>query len=141
VNDADASDLFLDEPLDDAAILSHLDDLGSVDQRHWPQRLVELIDVVAECLVRKHSLDKAVAHGQARDIAIVIGRYFGGQQVYIPFGKELERAVRDKAIWNDYTGENIDALVPKYRLTKVMLYNIIRAQRRLHVDRIQRNLF
>lgn len=136
MTDEDTRDIFGDE-LDDAAIQQNLGTQTFTESHHWPKRLVELIDVVTHTLVQKHSLSLPDARRQARDITIAIAQCFGGMQLYLPFGKTLELAVRNKAIWNDFNGSNIEQLVRTYRLTKVQIYNILAHQRALHVSEHQ----
>jgi Mor family transcriptional regulator len=126
---------------DQDAILNNLDMVTNMDECHWPQRLVELIDITSSYLKREHRIEKDQAHIMARGISAAIGSYFGGQQLYIPTGKALELAVRDHAIWEDFTGNNIGELVIKYKLTCAQIYNIIAKQRQLNIAKRQHSLF
>lgn len=136
MRDDDTTDIFGDE-LDEEAIQRNLHQHDSTEVHHWPKRLVELIDVVTNTLVQKHSLELSDARHQARDVTIAIAQCWGGMQVYLPFGRTLTNAIRNKEIWNDFTGNNIDDLVRSYRLTKVQIYNILAQQRALHVTKNQ----
>lgn len=138
--DDDTEDMF-GEDLNEASILAHLDQVSEIDVHHWPQRLVELIDVISEVLMRKHRLEANEAKHKARDIAVSIGWYFGGRQLYLPTGQEMERAVRNKAIWDAHNGRNVEELAQKYQLTVTMIYSILGQQRKLHIGRIQKSCF
>lgn len=129
------------DSFDDPSLLDHLGDLQQVDQRHWPRRLIELLDIIVACLQRLHRHDSEAAHAEARNITLALANYFGGEQIYIPRGKELERALRDKAIWNDYDGRNHNELARRYKLSIPQIYNIIESQRRLHREKTQGSLF
>jgi Mor family transcriptional regulator len=138
--DEDTDDMFGDE-LNEAEIMAHIDEMSAVDYSQWPHRLVELIDVVAECLTRKHQLDAERALAQAATITVAISRYFGGRQIYIPTSEKLERAIRDKIIYQECKQGNIDEMAIKYKMSTVAIYKIINRQRALHVRRVQRPLF
>ena len=136
-HDEDTHDMFGDDGLDETALTRNLDAVHDVDQRHWPKRLVEICDVIAATLMRRDGVEPQQAKRFAREIAAALAKYFGGMQIYLPCGKELELALRNEAIWNEFTGHNHDELVRRYRLTKVQIYNILERQRHLHVSRNQ----
>jgi Mor family transcriptional regulator len=138
--DDDTTDMFGIE-LSDAEAMAHLDEMTAVEFSHWPQRLVELIDVISECLVRKHQVSDDAALRQASDLTVAISRYFGGRQIYIPLSQKLERAIRDKIIYQECKSGNIEELAIKYKMTTVSIYKIYSRQRALHISRIQRPLF
>lgn len=50
-----------------------------------------------------------------------------GEYVYVPIAREVERAIRDAAIWRDFGGfGTIDALVTKYNLCQSCVYDAFR---------------
>lgn len=53
----------------------------------------------------------------------------GGRQFYLPRGKALEIAIRNRKLFQEFTGKNIHALVNKYNISEVQVYKIIKSQR------------
>ncbi len=108
----------------------------------WPQALVDMLDVIAASLARELGDQE-----QARRLAALaireLAHYFGGRMTYLPRGDRLERALRDKAIWDAHDGRRTSVLelAARYRLTEQQIYAILREQRALHVRRVQPGLF
>lgn len=133
-----SQELFDDKLPDDA--LDHLDDPEI--RARWPQALVDMLDVMANALARQ--IDD---QDQARKLATValraLARYHGGRMFYLPKGDSLERALRDKAIWEAHDGRRatVQELAARHGLTEQQIYSILREQRALHRRRIQPTLF
>lgn len=130
------SDMLEGDPLPDD-LLEHLDD---PEIRHaWPQLLSDLVAVI-EHDYRALRLDA----DQARRLAMVavraVSRYAGGRQIYIPVGEQLDRALRDREIWERWRGNNMSELCRDYGLTERQIYDILRRQRALARRRHQRDL-
>jgi hypothetical protein len=53
---------------------------------------------------------------------------FGGSQQYLSKGERYNQQVRDRAIYAEANGRNIDELAHKYGLTPRQVYNIIATQ-------------
>ena len=81
------------------------------------------------------------ARRQAFIAVRAISRLAGGRSLYIPQGHHLERALRDRALWELYDGNNIDELVSRAGISAVQVYNIIAEQRKLARARHQSDLF
>lgn len=89
---------------------------------------------------RQYKLSESVAIKQAQDSVIAIARHFGGRAVYLPIGKKLELALRDKNIWLNYNGRNVHELVRKYHLSHQQIYNVIEKQRAVGLAKRQPTL-
>lgn len=118
-------------------ILDHLDD-PEVTQR-WPRDLVAMLEVIANALDRDGD-DQARRH--ATIAARALGQYHGGRMYYLPTGEALDRALRDKSMWDSYHGRRDEVIqfCEQYGLTEQQVYKILREQRALHVKRVQRSL-
>lgn len=133
------SELFQDsEDLDQ--LLEHM---GDVEQsRHrWPQLLAELVDVMADHFHRRRKMADEAAASEAAQVVTVLAHYFGGRLTYLPKDEKLKLAVRDNLIWLEFNGRNVPTLSKKHNLTEMQVYNIIREQRSLHVERVQPDMF
>lgn len=137
----DQSELFGDDDLDHASIMANLDKMDADDPSRWPQRLAEMTEVIAATLAAKHEIDKDRSKKIARTLTAGIARYFGGQSFYLPCGEKLDLMLRDKAIWDEFSGHNHKELARKYKLTLTHIYNIIGYQRRLNLKKVQPSLF
>jgi len=126
------------EPLPDD-LLDHLED-PEVRAR-WPQGLVDMLDVVTEVIVRQGQPREQAARLSAC-VVRALAHYFGGRMTYIPRGDSLDRALRDKAIWDAHDGRrtSVQELAVQHRLTEQQVYAILREQRALHRRRIQPQL-
>jgi Mor family transcriptional regulator len=130
-------DLLSDAPLPDDA-LARLDDADV--RQAWPRNLVAMVDVVMARL-RRAGVDEATARSHAAMTMHALSEYHGGRQFYLPKGDTLEIALRNKRIWDEFTGHNVEHLSERYGLTFVQVYNILREQRALHRKRVQPDLF
>lgn len=103
-------------------------------QRRWPQELAALLRVMETTLVRL-GVDSArafaLAAAQAADLAI----YRGGRLLYLPQGQRLKLALRDAEIWRQFTGRNHQELADAHGLALQSIYEILREQRALNMDR------
>ena len=108
--------------------------------RHWPQALIDMLEVARVALKRQGQTPET-SHQHAVVIITALADYFGGRQWYLPRGAYLKNALRDKSIWDDFTGDNVRLLVEKYNLSEVLIYKILREQRALHRKKVQMELF
>lgn len=106
----------------------------------WPKALANLVDVV-EAAHRRAGDDQELARDRAFITMRALSLYAGGRQLYMPKGDVLERALRDREIWERHRGNNVDDLAEAYGLTVVQVYSILAEQRALHRQRIQPSLF
>lgn len=78
----------------------------------------------------KYELNSAgVDEKLALKLASAMCHHFGGMQVYLGRGKELQRLLRDLQIWNDFNGKNIHELIEKYDICYSQIYRIISRMR------------
>lgn len=134
---AEDQDLFADESLPDD-VLDHLD--APEIRARWPQALSDLIAVVAAANARAgYSPDDSRRH--AYRIVQALAQYAGGRQLYVPQGRNLERALRDHRLFMQYNGRNIAELVQRFELSENQVYIIIGEQRQLKRRRMQPELF
>ncbi len=86
-------------------------------------------------------MEQDLAKAQARKLALVQAHYMGGRAYYIPTGDHLKAALRDRAIWDEFNGRNIDALARKHGLSVPQTYAVVAEQRLLARRRLQPELF
>ncbi|MFQ2629846.1 Mor transcription activator family protein [Aeromonas caviae] len=134
-------ELFADDHESLGQLVDRLDQIPAVElTAKWPKALAELVDVLASELGRGGmAADKALA--QARKLALVQAHYMGGRAYYIPTGDHLKAALRDRAIWDEFNGRNIDTLARRYKLSAPQIYAIISFQRKLQLASRQQQLF
>lgn len=110
----------------------------------WPDRLTELLDVLAAEL-RRH-LDPDTAEALAARSAAAVAHYLGGRQVYLPLGEQLDAALlrlRIYRAWHCWSGDQaqfVDAAIRRWRVSHQTIYLAIREgrlrQQRLHQARL-----
>lgn len=96
----------------------------------WPAALAEIYDIISISLKKAGYEQEAC---QAITGIVIKGLSFmaGGRQFYLPSGEKLDFAIRDAQIYREFTGNNIDDLVRKHRLSTTRIYEILRIQREL----------
>ena len=110
------------------------------DARNWPSLLSELVDVLADYFSRRPGLTDAACREMVQDVVVVMAHHLGGRSIYLPRDDRLKRAIRDALIYKAFDGGNHLALSRQTGLTTTQIYNIISRQRRLKLDRVQREL-
>ncbi|MFM5618471.1 Mor transcription activator family protein [Aeromonas veronii] len=134
-------DLFADDHASLGQLVDRLDQIPASElTAKWPKALSELVDVLA-CELVRGGMAQEQAKAQARKLALVQAHYMGGRAYYIPTGDHLKAALRDRAIWDEFNGRNIDQLARKHGLSVPQTYAVVAEQRKLLVNRLQRNLF
>lgn len=95
----------------------------------WPQRIVELTDVVQAAFVREH-LPADQADKLAALAVLSIAFYIGGRPVYLPVGSRVRDAVRRRLIFRAWqTGESVQALQARFGVSHETVYAAIREGR------------
>lgn len=134
-------DLFADDHASLGQLVDRLDQIPASElTAKWPKALSELVDVLA-CELARGGMAQEQAKAQARKLALVQAHYMGGRAYYIPTGEHLKAALRDRAIWDEFNGRNIDALARKHGLSVPQTYAVIAEQRQLMKCRMQYALF
>jgi Mor family transcriptional regulator len=134
-------DLFADDHESLGQLVDRLDQIPVTELTvKWPKALAELVDVLA-CELARGGMAPDLARAQARKLALVQAHYMGGRAYYIPTGDHLKAALRDRAIWDEFNGRNIDQLARKHGLSVPQTYAVVAEQRQLTRRRMQPELF
>lgn len=134
-------DLFADDHTSLGQLVDRLDQIPASElTAKWPKALAELVDVLA-CELVRGGMEPDLAKAQARKLALVQAHYMGGRAYYLPTGEHLKAALRDRAIWDEFNGQNIDALARKHGLSVPQTYAVVAEQRELNRRRHQLDLF
>ncbi|MDN3524333.1 Mor transcription activator family protein [Halomonas sabkhae] len=108
--------------------------------RKWPQGLSDMLTVIHAAL-RRAGDDDDTARDRAFRAVRALAHYGGGRSLYVPQGQQLERALRDREIWERFDGSNVSELAAWTKLTEAQIYSILAEQRKLARDRLQPGLF
>ncbi|CAJ1870413.1 hypothetical protein HLBENOHH_02858 [Aeromonas dhakensis] len=136
-----SQDLFADDHASLGQLIDRLDQIPASElTAKWPKALSELVDVLA-CELARGGMVPEQAKAQARKLALVQAHYMGGRAYYIPTGDHLKAALRDRAIWDEFNGRNIDQLARKHSLSVPQTYAVVAEQRELTRRRNQPDLF
>tara|TARA_B100000700_G_C15038220_1_gene853875 strand:+ start:770 stop:1207 length:438 start_codon:yes stop_codon:yes gene_type:complete len=125
-----------DELPDDA--LEHLQD-PEITKR-WPQSLTDMLMVI-EAAHRRAGDDAESARERAFRAVRALAHFHGGHIFYLPKGRQIDRALRDREIWERHNGANVSELAQAYDLNEVRVYKILAEQRTLARRRSQPDLF
>ncbi len=127
--------------LDEASLAMQPDDtLDDIPQEAWAKDLVQLIEV-QELAFTKAGIDPAQAFRLARVGVLAQAEYHGGRQFYLPRGDRLHIALRDAEIYRRANRRNIRALAQEYGLIDSQIWRICRQQHKLHLRKVQGQLF
>jgi Mor family transcriptional regulator len=109
-------------------------------RKKWPELLVQLLDCA-----RATALRMGLAEEQAEQFAYELIRdqanQIGGMQIYIPKGEVLDRAIRDREIYQQAGRTSPEELAQRYKLSMKQIWEIQRTQRQLHIKQTQGSLF
>ncbi|WP_029300314.1 Mor transcription activator family protein [Aeromonas hydrophila] len=134
-------DLFADDHASLGQLVDRLDQIPASElTAKWPKALSELVDVLA-CELIREGMEPDLAKAQARKLALVQAHYMGGRAYYIPTGEHLKAALRDRAIWDEFNGRNIDQLARKHGLSVPQTYAVVAEQRQLSRSKSQLDMF
>ena len=111
------------------------------DKTRWPQRLVEIYDVLFAYNSRRRyaGVDEAARDATAQ--AILLADYLGGAVVYLPRGDALRKAVRDSEAYRRHNGRNTEELAREYGMTTTKFYELIAREKARRLRRMQGRLF
>jgi Mor family transcriptional regulator len=138
---AENLDLFADDHESLGQLVDRLDQIPTTElTAKWPKALSELVDVLA-CELARGGMGPEQAKAQARKLALVQAHYMGGRAYYIPTGDHLKAALRDRAIWDEFNGRNIDQLARKHGLSVPQTYAVVADQRQLTRRKVQGDFF
>lgn len=77
----------------------------------------------------------------ARDVVETVRNTFGGENVYVCKGRNLDSILKSHQVWADFTGDNHVELSKKYGFSVQWVYTIIRTMTKLKRDELQPDLF
>lgn len=109
-------------------------------RRKWPQGLSDMLTVI-ESAHRRAGDDDTTARSRAFRAVRALAQFAGGRSLYVPKGDQLDRALRDRQIWECHDGTNVTALAQQHDLTEVQIYSILAEQRKLAHARMQPDMF
>lgn len=110
------------------------------DKARWPQRLVEIYDLLF-AYAKRQGLDDNVAANDATCRTILIADYLGGSVVYLPRGDALRIAVRDSEVYRRHNGRNTEQLARELGMTTTKFYELLARERKRRARKFQGQLF
>lgn len=129
-------DIFENLPID-ASVLEHIDYMVDDPVKCWPVLLHE-IHTLLNLQLEKHGVDQP---GLSLTLALALGEFVGGGQIYLPRGDALIRQIRNMEIYNEFTGRNLKELAKRHHLSEKAIYEIIAKMRKIETARRQLSLF
>jgi len=140
------NDLYPDAPVPDDAldVLAEYRGQDEDKRKRGLKMMLEMVDVVAD-EIRRETGDAEHSEAYALMAVRTIANYFGGRMAYLPAGKTLRDALRNREIWKAHnrkpTRDTVLQLATEYGLTEARVYQILEEQRALYVARVQHDMF
>jgi len=107
-------------------VMTHLQGIEPDDmERIYAPRLVEFYEMHRYTLQTMTDLTPQQTHKIAAAMVTAIGDYFGGVAFYLPHNDKMRLFLRDIAITNEFTGNNISSLARKYKCSHTTVYKAI----------------
>ncbi|CCN69764.1 Mor transcription activator family protein [Vibrio nigripulchritudo] len=130
------TDMFENMPIDES-VLEHLDFMMEDPKSYWPVLLHEI-----HTLFDKQLKDSGIDSPDiSLKLALALGEFIGGGQVYLPRGDALQRQIRNMEIFNQFNGRNIKVLAKHHHLSEKAIYEIIADMRKIEHAKRQPSLF
>ena len=107
-------------------------------QRH--ELLLDLAHHVAQVLI-DHGVEAPVAEQAGIAAADHLASHWGGQLINFPKDYKFGIAVRDSAIWEQFTGNNYSDLARQYGMTVRGIYKLVSRVKQRETTRKQARLF
>ncbi|MCW8857006.1 MAG: hypothetical protein OQJ95_06535 [Kangiella sp.] len=114
--------------------------LDDVNHKKWAIVLNGLIETLERQLVESGYDDKT-AKQVSVEAVLVVTRYAGGQMLYLPSIKKVKKELRDRQLYEEFNGKNIDELCRKYKLAMPVVYAIIKQQKAMATRKVQQDMF
>lgn len=89
-----------------------------------------LLAVLTGGLQAELSLAEEEAIRVARGMVRWIAPFAGGDVLYVPKAREIERAARNAAILREFNGRNRDEICGRYGIARSTFYQVISGKRR-----------
>lgn len=106
------------------------------ENQRWPEAMRQIYAMFKDEL-EKHGADSKIAIPMLNRIC----REFGGVQLYLPRGRQLESEIMNLAIWQEFKGDNVEELSRKYDKSMQHIYRVVAKMRRREVKNRQPDLF
>ncbi len=116
-------------------------DIINTARHKWPEILVQLLDNAAQTIARSGGITPEKSELMAMEVVGEQAKLFGGQQIYLPKGDELTRALRDREIYKQAGRVDVAILARRYNISMRQVWLIQQTQRELHIQHIQPVLF
>ncbi|HDZ3731970.1 TPA: transcriptional regulator [Vibrio harveyi] len=117
--------------------LDEVDKLAEDEEaQRWPEAMRQIYAMFKDELV-KGGVDSRLA-------IILLNRIckeFGGVQLYLPRGRQLESEIMNLSIWHEFKGDNVEELSRKYDKSMQHIYRVIAKMRQREIKNRQPNLF
>lgn len=113
----------------------------STTSAEYPEILTDLATQATELLMKRAGLERPKAEQLGRDLAEHIRQHWGGQPIYLTKGVRYDARRKHEQIWQEFSGDNYEALAKKFNLSVRHVYDIVDAMREEDVKRRQHDMF
>lgn len=105
-------------------------------QVRWPERILELEALIVAAL---HACPPGTdPHGQAMQIIAALSQAYQGDHFRLSHPDKVRALLREARIWREFDGRNVHALARRYHLHTGSVWRILRRQRLLYQQVLQR---
>ncbi len=117
--------------------LDEIEKLADTEEaKRWPESMRQIYAIFKDELAKSEADPK---------LAVVllnrICKEFGGVQLYLPRGRQLESEIANLSIWHEFNGSNVEELSRKHDKSMQHIYRVIAKMRQREIKNRQPELF
>ncbi|KFA96231.1 Mor transcription activator family protein [Vibrio sp. ER1A] len=106
------------------------------EAQRWPEAMRQIYAMFKDELVKSKADPKLAVILLNR-----ICKEFGGVQLYLPRGRQLESEIMNLSIWHEFKGDNVEELSRKYDKSMQHIYRVVAKMRKREIKNRQPDLF
>lgn len=106
------------------------------EAQRWPEAMRQIYAMFKDELVKSEADPKLAVILLNR-----ICKEFGGVQLYLPRGRQLESEIMNLSIWHEFKGDNVEELSRKYDKSMQHIYRVVAKMRKREIKNRQPDLF
>jgi len=130
--------------MDYTNITDHYKALNEIIDAGYPEVLREMAEAIFDVLEAYHEFEEDIQNRRRAQLAFEITeqlrQQLSGRQIYVSKGLYYEVSLRNREIYDDFTGNNLYELVRKYNLSEMQIRRILAEVKKMRLEESQGKL-